>query len=157
MNTDHESINKTNYRRLFLMAVLSYIAMFVLMYAMVDSFANVYVNVNQFYMAGLMASPMVIIEIALMRAMYPNKTANGGISAASVILLIVCWVLIRKQAAVGDKQFLRSMIPHHAGAILMVDQASIKDPEIQELCRTIRAGQQAEIEQMKRKLAQLDK
>ena len=108
-------------------------------------------------MAGLMAAPMVIIEIALMRAMYPNKTANAGISAASVILLILCWVLIRKQAAVGDKQFLRSMIPHHAGAILMVDQASIKDPDIQELCRTIRAGQQAEIEQMKRKLAQLDK
>src|SRR6267378_4424963 len=149
MNTDHKSTNMMHYRRLFLMAVFSYTAMFALMYAMVDSFANVYINVNQFYMAGLMAAPMVIIEIALMSAMYPNKKLNAGISAASVILLILCWVLIRKQAAVGDKQFLRSMIPHHAGAILMVDQASIKDPEIQELCRTIRAGQQAEIDWMK--------
>jgi hypothetical protein len=157
MNTDHKSHDMMHYRRLFLMAALSYVAMFVLMYAMVDSFANVYVNVNQFYMAGLMAAPMVIIEIALMSAMYPNKRLNAGISVASVILLILCWVLIRKQTAVGDKQFLRSMIPHHAGAILMVDQASIKDPEIQELCRTIRAGQQAEIDQMKRKLAELDK
>ena len=37
MNTDHESINKTNYRRLFLMAVLSYIAMFVLMYTLLTA------------------------------------------------------------------------------------------------------------------------
>src|SRR5947208_10135663 len=113
MDTEQRAADMMHYRRLLLMAVLSYIAMFVLMYAMVDSFANVYVNVNQFYMAGLIAAPMVIIEIALMRAMYPNKTANAGISAASVILLILCWVLTRKQAAVGDKQFLRSMIPHH--------------------------------------------
>src|SRR3989440_9932113 len=109
MNTEHNSAAMSRYRRLFLMAVLSYIAMFVLMYAMVDSFANVYVNVNQFYMAGLMAAPMVIIEIALMSAMYPNKTLNAGVSAASVVLLILCWVLIRKHAAVGDKQFLRSI------------------------------------------------
>jgi len=157
MNTDHKSHDMMHYRRLFLMAVLSYLAMFVLMYAMVDSFANVYVNVNQYYMAGLMTAPMVIIEIALMSAMYPNKKLNAGIAAAGVILLIVSWVLIRKQTAVGDKQFLRSMIPHHAGAILMVDQASIKDPEIQALSRTIVAGQQAEIDWMKRKLAELEK
>jgi len=157
MNTDHKSHDMMHYRRLFFMAVLSYIAMFALMYAMVDSFANVYVNVNQFYMAGLMTAPMVIIEIALMSAMYPNKKLNAGIAAAGVILLIVSWVLIRKQTAVGDKQFLRSMIPHHAGAILMVDQASIKDPEIQALSRTIVAGQQAEIDWMKRKLAELEK
>ena len=37
MNTDHESINKTNYRRLLLMAVLSYIAMFVLMYTLLTA------------------------------------------------------------------------------------------------------------------------
>src|SRR5258705_12783796 len=157
MNTELNSPHMMLVSPLLLMVVLSYIPMFVLMYAMVDSFANVYVNVNQFYMAGLMAAPMVIIEIALMSAMYPNKKLNAGIAAAGVILLIVSWVLIRKQTAVGDKQFLRSMIPHHAGAILMVDQASIKDPEIQALSRTIVAGQQAEIDWMKRKLAELEK
>lgn len=45
------------------MTVLSFIAMFILMYAMVDRFANVYPNVNQAYMAGLMAAPMVMIEL----------------------------------------------------------------------------------------------
>ena len=38
---------------------LSFVAMYALMYAMVDQWANVYNNVNQFYMAGLMAAPML--------------------------------------------------------------------------------------------------
>jgi len=156
-SAEHHSEDMGHYRRLLLMAVLSFLAMFALMYAMVDTFANVYINVNQFYMAGLMAAPMVIIEIALMSAMYHNKKLNAGIVAASVILLIVFWTLIRQQFAVTDKQFLRSMIPHHAGAILMCDEASIKDPEIIKLCEGIRASQEAEIAQMKRKLAELDK
>ena len=136
------------------MAVLSFIAMFTLMYAMVDRFANVYLNVNQFYMAGLMTAPMVIIEVAIMSAMYRRTKLNIGIIAGSAILLILFWVFIRKQTAVSDEQFLRSMIPHHAGAILMCEEASIKDPK--QLCETIRASQQAEIDQMKRKLAELD-
>lgn len=45
------------YRALLGMTVLSYIAMYVLMYAMVDRWSNVFNNVNQLYMAGLMASP----------------------------------------------------------------------------------------------------
>ena len=35
------------------MVVLSFISMYALMYGMVNSFANVYMNVNQVYMAGL--------------------------------------------------------------------------------------------------------
>ena len=45
------------------------------------------------------------------------------------------------------------MIPHHSGAILMCERASLKDAEIRELCRGIIAGQAAEIEQMKTILA----
>ena len=36
------------------MAVLSFIAMYILMYAMANSINNVYPNINQFYMAVLM-------------------------------------------------------------------------------------------------------
>ena len=43
-----------HYRNLFIMALLSFISMYVLMYAMVDRFGNVYSSVNQVYMAGLM-------------------------------------------------------------------------------------------------------
>ena len=56
-------MRKQHYAHLATMTVLSFIAMFILMYAMVDRFANVYPNVNQAYMAGLMAAPMVMIEL----------------------------------------------------------------------------------------------
>ncbi len=53
------------------------------------------------------------------------------------------------QTGVADKQFVRSMVPHHAGAILMCAKAPFEDPEIKELCRKIIAGQQSEIDEMK--------
>lgn len=152
MNT---SSHHGHYVRLVIMSILSFIAMFMLMYAMVDSFSNVFANLNQVYMAGLMAAPMVLIEIFLMRAMYPKTKWNVAIISVSVFALLLFWFDIRQQAAIGDKQFLRSMIPHHAGAILMCEQAPIQDPEIKELCRQIISSQQREIDQMKAKLAQL--
>ena len=47
------------------------------------------------------------------------------------------------------------MIPHHAGAILMCDQADITDPEIKKLCEEIVRSQQKEIAEMKTKLNEL--
>ena len=155
-NHDHpmQKHNK-HYRKLVVMALLSFACMYVLMYAMVNSVANVFPNINQFYMAGLMMSPMIIIEVLLMQSMYRNKKLNVLIIAGSAVLLIAFFFFIRQQAAVSDKQFLKSMIPHHAGAILMCNEADIKDPEIKKLCEEIRLSQQREIEQMKAKLAEL--
>jgi uncharacterized protein (DUF305 family) len=139
------------------MAVLSFVSMYTLMYAMVDRFANVYANFNQLYMAGLMAAPMVVIELALMGAMYGDKRKNLVILAISLVALSAFWVFIRQQTAITDRQFLRSMIPHHAGAILMCQEAPIRDPEIKELCGAIVSSQQSEIDQMKAKLAELER
>jgi uncharacterized protein (DUF305 family) len=150
-------MGKMHYGRVLLMAVLSFVAMYVLMYAMVNTFANVYMNLNQFYMAGLMAAPMVIIELALMGAMYSDRKRNVLILAVSLLALGVFWVVIRQQTAITDKQFLRSMIPHHAGAILMCEKALIQDPEIKELCVAIVASQESEIDRMKAKLDELER
>ena len=138
-----------HYSRLYLMAALSFIAMYILMYAMVDQLSNVYNNFNQAYMAGLMAAPMVLIEITLMSMMYPNKKKNIWIAAASVVVGVLCWVLIRQQAGIGNEQFLRSMIPHHAGAILMCEEHKATDPDIRRLCGSIIASQKSEIAEMK--------
>ena len=73
----------SHYRKLIIMALLSFMAMYALMYSMVDSFKNVLPNVNQFYMAGLMTMPMIVIEILLMSSMYTNKKLNGFIIGAS--------------------------------------------------------------------------
>jgi uncharacterized protein (DUF305 family) len=47
------------------------------------------------------------------------------------------------------------MIPHHAGAILMCNEADIKDPEVKKLCEEIIASQTKEIDQMKLKLTEI--
>jgi uncharacterized protein (DUF305 family) len=143
------------YARLLIMTMLSYLSMYALMYAMVNSVENVYPNVNQLYMAGLMTAPMVLIELGLMRSMYENRRLNVAIAAASMAALALLWVLIRGQAAVGDKEFLKSMIPHHAGAILMCQKAPIRDAEIRDLCGQILESQQREIDQMTAKLRKL--
>jgi uncharacterized protein (DUF305 family) len=124
------------------------------MYAMVDDWNSVYGNVNQAYMAGLMAAPMIVIELMLMAAMYRNRRLNVVLGAAAVVAGALCFVLIRQQTAVGDRQFLRSMIPHHSGAILMCQEAPIEDPRIRELCAGIITSQRAEITQMRMMLMQ---
>jgi uncharacterized protein (DUF305 family) len=106
-------------------------------------------------MAGLMTAPMVVIELALMGSMYKNKTGNIAIVAISVVALGAFFLGIRQQAAIDDKSFLRSMIPHHAGAILMCERAPIQDAEIKKLCSEIISSQQREIDQMKSMLARL--
>jgi Domain of unknown function (DUF305) len=127
----------THYIRLVGMAVLSFISMYVLMYAMVNRFVDVYPNNNQLYMAALMTAPMIIFELFLMGGMYQNRSANMAIVIASIVLLGAAWFAIRTQSGIGDRQFLRSMIPHHSGAILMCEQSIIQDPEIVTLCKTI--------------------
>jgi uncharacterized protein (DUF305 family) len=147
METMHKGQHegKGSYGRLSLMTVLSFAAMFILMYAMVDRLENVYANFNQVYMAGLMAAPMVLIEMALMRGMYPNAKLNIMIVSVAVLVMVLCWVAIRQQSAISDRQFLRSMIPHHAGAILMCEQNKLRKPELVRLCQQIVSSQKAEI------------
>jgi uncharacterized protein (DUF305 family) len=150
-------MHKHHYGHLAMMTVLSFISMYVLMYAMVDRFENVFPNINQLYMAGLMTAPMVIIELVVMRAMYPNAAFNIVIVAGSAIALAAFFLLIRQQTAVTDVQFLKSMIPHHGAAVLMCDKAPIGDAEIRNLCKSIITGQSSEIAQMKAKLRALEK
>ncbi|TQM51746.1 DUF305 family protein family protein [Arcticibacter tournemirensis] len=145
------------YKKLLVMLVLSFISMYILMYAMVNSLENVYPNINQFYMASLMTMPMIIIELALMGKMYMNKRLNTVIISLSSVALIAFFLLIQYQTAVSDKQFLKGMIPHHAAAILMSEQSKSQDPEINKLQEQIISSQREEIKVMKAKLKELEK
>lgn len=141
------------YWRLLAMAVLSFIAMYLAMYAMVDEFSQFLNNANQAYMAALMAAPMVMIELILMRAMYRHAALNVAILIVSALVLAASLWAIRSQAGIGDVQFLRSMIPHHSGAVLMCREAPVTDPRIRTLCETIIRSQRDEIAQMQAILA----
>jgi len=128
-------------------------AMYLLMFAMIDSGGDLWNNLNTFWMALLMAAPMNAIMVLSMRRMYPDATKTVLTIGLSAAIAVGAWFAIRQQWGIGDTQFLRSMIPHHSGAILMCREASISDPRIAELCRTIEAGQREEIRQMEAILA----
>ena len=144
------------YYRLMVRALLSFAAMYVLMYSMVDRSDNVLLNINQFYMAALMAISVVIIEIAVMNSMYINKKLRSLLLTVSVILWVTIFLFIRQQRGVSDRQFLRSMIPHNASAILMCERANSTDIQIIGLCERIRSNQQEEIYQMKAILKRIE-
>jgi uncharacterized protein (DUF305 family) len=141
-----------NWRTLVVMALVSFVVMFVLMYMMVDSFGNVLVNWNQFYMAAVMTGAMMLIEIGVMRSMYSKRTKmiTAGVS---IVVVVIFFVLLRGQFGISDRNFLKSMIPHHGAALLMCKNTNLSDPEVRQLCQSIISGQQSEIDFMKAKLS----
>ena len=153
MATEH-SMHSRPYLRLAAMVLLSFIAMYILMYAMVDRFGHVYNSLNQVYMAALMAAPMLVIELVLMGSMYSDRRRNAVLMAVGVAALLLFWLLIRWQVAIDDRQFLRSMIPHHSGAVLMCEEASLSDQRLQALCHQIVESQLAEIAEMEALMAE---
>lgn len=127
---------------------LSLIIMYLGMFAMIWSLGEFVQNVNFLYMALVMWAPMAIVMMVTMKSMYPNRRLNLILLAVFAVTLIASFAAIRNQTAVGDRQFLRSMIPHHSGAILMCERAKLSDPEIRGLCTDIVSSQKAEIAQM---------
>ncbi len=89
--------------------------------------------------------------------MYPDRKMNNQIIIGSIIAFIVVVFLLRNQAFVSDKQYMKGMIPHHSSAILTSKHADIKDPEVKKLSEDIIKAQEKEIAEMKAKLAELDK
>ena len=144
---------KPAYRSLALQTIVSGIIMYMVMFVMIDRLSSFYNNLNMLYMTLMMVAPMVVLMIVAMPGMFPSKRLNTVLLLGSVVAFLGSFALIRTQTTIGDTAFLRSMIPHHSGAILMCEQASLKDAEIRRLCSDIIAGQAAEIEQMKSILA----
>lgn len=140
---------KNPYVSLALQTVVGGVIMYLVMFVMIDGLSSFYNNLNMFYMTLMMVAPMVVLMILAMRHMFPSKGVNAALLAGSIAVFLASFALIRTQTTIGDRQFLRSMIPHHSGAILMCREASIRDPEIRTLCDGIIRSQQQEIDQMK--------
>ncbi|WDF67130.1 DUF305 domain-containing protein [Sphingobacterium oryzagri] len=148
--------NSGMYKRFAVMAVAMFAAMYFIMYAMIDGWQNLIPNINNLYMTLLMTSAMLLIELLIMKVMYANRKMNWVIAIISVAIGIFSWFGIREQINVGDKQFVKGMIPHHAAAILMSEKAHLTDPELLELQKNILETQEEEIELMKRKLKEFE-
>lgn len=140
---------KGSYRSLALQTAVSGVIMYLVMFVMIDQLSSFYNNLNMLYMTLMMVAPMVVLMVLAMRDMFLSKRLNAILLIGSAIAFFGSFALIRTQTTIGDTAFLRSMIPHHSGAILMCEQASLSDPEIVALCGQIIKSQRAEIAQMK--------
>ena len=152
----NQGMTSRHYKMLGLNLAISLIIMYIVMFTMIwdaDDFVN---NVNMFYMALTMATPMGILMLLMMRMMYPDQRLNLMLYAVFALLFILGFWGTRAQWLVGDRQFVRAMIPHHSGAILMCNRASLQDAELRDLCFKpdgIVESQKREIAQMKAFLA----
>lgn len=158
MQQEHRdgAMNRKHYGILLLNVAISAVVMYFVMFAMVWSADDFFNNLNFVYMALLMATPMGILMLIMMGPRCPDRKINGALYAGFIAVFALSFWATRDQTEVGDRQFIRSMIPHHSGAILMCNRASIRDAEIRELCfgpDGIVRSQEREIRQMKAILA----
>ena len=142
-----------SYVRLAPELAVDFVIMYIVMYTMIATLDHFYLNINNVYMTLMMVAPMAIVMFVAMPSMFPSRRMNLAVAAVAVVVFVASFAAMRSQAAVGDREFLRSMIPHHSGAILMCEQASLTDREIIELCDRILRSQREEIAQMQAILA----
>lgn len=145
-----------SYGRFAAMIVTSTVVMFGLMYLNTYAFAHVEYSQTRTWMAIVMGAVMALIMIGFMWSMYPNRKANLGIVAASIVVFAGALWLVRSQETVGDVPYMKAMIPHHSIAIMTSERAHIKDPEVRKLADGIIDAQVREIAQMKRYIARLE-
>ena len=102
--TDMKSQSKMKpYISLLISLIISYIVMFAIMYSRVNAWDNVFLSLNQVYMAGLMVSAMLLIMLVAMASMYKNKKLNYVLFAVGTALVIIFLTLVRTQAGVGNR------------------------------------------------------
>ncbi len=137
-----------HYARLAVELAAHFVIMYFVMFTMIATARHLRLNLNNVYMTLMMVAPMAIIMIVAMRSMFPNRRVNIAAVAVAAAVFVASFVAMRTQAGIGDREFLRSMIPHHSGAILMCREATISDPELVALCEDIVRSQTEEIAQM---------
>ena len=147
--TDHGDMKQGSYLKFAAMLGTSFVIMYAVMFLNAAEFDHVYLSVMRFYMTVLMIAPMAIVMLLFMRGMYKNQKINASILAGSVILFLLTFYFVRTQAFIGDRQWIRAMIPHHSSAILTSSNADLSDPEAKKLAEEIIKAQEEEINLMK--------
>ena len=148
---------KSNYSKLLVMLVISFIIMYSVMFFNVTEIAHIYLSTTRFYMAVLMVAPMALLMLLMMSKMYSDKKKNVIIIISALSVFILSFILLRAQVPIQDVQYMKAMIPHHSSAILTSKNADIKDPEVRKLAQEIIKAQEEEIAQMKSILERMNK
>ena len=82
----HGQAMRGSYVRFFAMILTSTAIMFALMYSLVYRWEHVRFADTRFFMALFMGAMMIVVMLAFMLAMYPNRTANALIFAGAAVV-----------------------------------------------------------------------
>ena len=138
----------SSYFRFGAMILTSMVVMFALMYFNTYAFKHVRWSETRFYMTFIMGGAMAIVMLGYMLGMYKNTKANIAIFAGSALMLLGALYLVRSQTTVGDRSYMKAMIPHHSIAILTSERSNIEDVRVRELADGIIRAQRKEIKEM---------
>ncbi len=138
-----------HYRRLALMLLISFVIMYSVMFLNVHKLSHIYLSLTRTYMSLLMVTPMAVLMLLMMPKMYQNQKLNRMILISAGVVFVFALTALRSQAFVGDKEYMKGMIPHHSSAILTSENANIRNPEVRQLSDSIIAAQEKEIAEMK--------
>ncbi len=138
-----------HYRRLALMLLISFVIMYSVMFLNVHRLSHIYLSLTRTYMSLLMVTPMAVLMLLMMPKMYQNQKLNRIILISAGVVFVFALTALRSQAFVGDKEYMKGMIPHHSSAILTSENANIRNPEVRRLSDSIIAAQEKEIAEMK--------
>lgn len=143
------------YKKFLIMISASFIIMYGVMFLNADRFEHVYLSTTRLYMTLLMVSPMAILMLVLMPKMYDNKKLNTIITIISIAVFIISLGFLRTQTLIADEQYMKAMIPHHSSAIMVSQEAHLKNPKVKKLAADIIKSQEREISEMKQLLEEL--
>ncbi|QNF31406.1 DUF305 domain-containing protein (plasmid) [Adhaeribacter swui] len=149
-------MSKGPYGKLLISLGTSFVVMYTVMFLNVDQFDHIYLSYTRFYMSLLMVSPMALLMILLMKQMYSNQKINLIIMVGSIITFVFALTALRSQAFISDVQYMKAMIPHHSSAIMVSNNANIKNPEVRKLADSIIKSQEQEIALMKMYLDRIE-
>jgi len=136
------------YLRFGAMIAVSMTVMFVLMYLHTYAADHALFSETRLYMTFIMGAGMAFVMLSFMLHMYENRKINIAIYALAAIVLVLATWLVRSQALVGDRAYMKGMIPHHSIAILTSERAQIEDLRVRELADEIIRAQRREIKEM---------
>jgi len=137
------------------MILTSTVVMFILMYLNTYALEHVFWSETRTYMAIMMGAAMAVIMLSFMLTMYSSSAVNGAIYLGAIVVFAISLWLVRSQATVEDRSFMRAMIPHHSIAIMTSQRAGISDARVDKLSSEIVRAQNREIAEMRYLIADI--
>ena len=146
---DQHQNMKMGWGRFAAMVATSTGIMFVLMYQLVYAWDHALFSLTRFVGVLVMGCVMTAVMLVFMWRMYRPDAAKIAVLAFAVIGGVALLAVNRSQALIGDRDFMKAMIPHHSIAINNARKADIRDPRVRYLADRITRDQVKEIAEMK--------